>query len=806
MHRSSFLCWPGLLGLIAVLSAARPAAPVPTDRGVGDLTRSDSIDILHTTVDLDLRQADAGIIAGHATLTFVPRVAGITALPLDLLQLTVDSVTMGAGTLAFTQAGEELNVALDMAHGPSDTLTLTVHYHGDPVTDPSGFGGFYTLSTYQYDLGVAFDAVPHSFGRSWFPCFDNFVERCTFDYIVHTNGGRSVVANGLLVSGTDLGGGEKVTHWRIAEPIPAYLASVAAADYATVRDTFPSVAGVDVPVTLVAHPADTTHMKSSFIHLHNAFDTYEHWFGPYRWERVGYVLTSAGAMEHPTNVCYPDFAADGTLTDERLFAHELAHHWFGDLITCHRPEEMYINEGFAEYCSYLFQEDLYGRDAYMDLIRPVHRNMVMKAHLTDEGWYALNNVPEAFTYGDHTYKKGADFIHALRGYLGDTLFRTGFTRVLANDRYSDMSTEELRDSLSAATGRDLTDYFADWIQQPGWATFEADSMHWTQSGSVYPTTVFVEQKLRHADHYYHHVPVFLTFIGAGGQHWRTPAPVLLDGQFCTANAAPPFAPEQVLLDEDQLLALATTTSVDSISTTGSHNQTLSDMWLHVQSLPEATRIRIEEYWTAADAGTDAPFLYTVSPDRWWRVYGHFAEGTVINSQITLDGRTDQLTVTDPGLMADQGDVAFVEDSLVVLHRPDAHFPWTAWPDVTVSYLGPHTDRLAKFTINGMQPGDYTFGWKTSATGIAPIAGHAAAWRYYPDPADDTVTIDAPAGVRRAGLRVVLSDAKGATLLEQRLTGDRTRIDVSRIAPQTAVLTLVDADGTRTPLGALVIAR
>ncbi len=149
-----------------------------------------------------------------------------------------------------------------------------MYYGGDPAVDASGWGGFYTLSSYQYDLGVAFDAVPHSYGRSWFPCFDNFVERCTFEFLVHTNNARTVFANGVLEDEQDLGGGERMSHWRMAGPIPSYLASVASTNYVAARDTFPSISGPTIPVTLVAKPADTTDMKNSFIHLRDAFDTY----------------------------------------------------------------------------------------------------------------------------------------------------------------------------------------------------------------------------------------------------------------------------------------------------------------------------------------------------------------------------------------------------------------------------------------------------------------------------------------------------------------------------------------------------
>lgn len=801
--------WP-VLALGAALSLATIAPPPPhaprhdgLPKTVGSLTRSDSIDLLHTGIALDLTNTANGLISAAATLTFAPKVDGIATLPLDLLVLQVDSVVMDGTSLTFTHPAEELFVTLPGTYGPGDTLTLTVHYHGDPVTDPSGFGGFYTLSGYQYDLGVAFDAVPHSFGRAWFPCFDNFVERCTFDFLVRTNAGRTVFANGELVDETDLGGGERLTHWRIAEPIPSYLASVAAANYAVVRDTFPSVAGTHIPVTLVAHPGDTTDMKASFVHLQDAFDTYERWFGPYRWERVGYVLTSAGAMEHPSNICYPDFIANGSLAEERTMAHELSHHWFGDLITCRRAEEMYINEGFAEFCSYLFHEDLYGRQAYLDLVRSVHHDMVVKAHLLDDGWVALADMPQAITYGEHTYKKGADVAHTLRGYLGDSLFSVGFKRVFANNAYSDMSSAELRDSLTAATGVDLTDFFNDWIFQPGWAAFEVDSFRTVPDGGAFSVQVFIQQKTRGPAALYHHVPVTLTCIAADGTVHHTLAD--LDGEFPAPTLACPFSPVQVRLNDDDRLALAVTTSEDTITTTGSTNLLLSDLWLQTSAVAAPAIVRVEEHWVAADESTAEPFAFQVSPDRWWRVSGTFPEGTAIRGRITVDGRTGLASLTDPGLVEAAGGVAFVEDSLVLLYRRDAHFPWSVHPVANLSFLNSHTDGFARIEFDGFTTGDYTIGWRKSAVGVAEAA-QAPAWRYYPDPADDIVLVEAPAGKVSPGTRLVLRDVQGRIVGDRPIVGPRTWTDVGRIPPQTLFLSIEAPGSGPLPLGPLVITR
>ncbi len=760
------------------------AFPLCLSAQTGSITRSDSIDLLHTRIELDLRQTNAGLIHGKASIRFTPKVTNLTALPFDLLDLTTDSVKLGTSSLAFTHVGEDLQIDLGQAFGPSDTLTVDIHYGGNPAVDASGWGGFYTLSSYQYDLGVAFDAVPHSYGRSWFPCFDNFVERCTLEFLVHVNNERTVFANGALVDETELGGGERISHWSIAEPIPSYLASVAATNYVAARDTFPSVAGTDIPVTLVAIATDTTEMKASFVHLRDAFDTFERWFGPYRWERVGYCLTTQGAMEHPTNICYPVGIIDGMLTYEETMAHELAHHWFGNLITCRRAEEMYINEGYAEYLSYLFLEDLYGRPAYDRKVRENHHEMVTSAHLKDEGWYALSEVPQAFTYGEHSYRKGADFAHTLRSYLGDSLFAQGYQRVLANNAFTDMSTLELRDSLSVATDIDLTSYFDDWILQPGWATFEVDSFTTALVGASWPTTIHVQQKLRHANHFYNNVPVSVTFEGADGTRWTDTVHAIIGGEFSIISASAPFEPTNIFLNADERLALGTTVTEDTLEITGTANLVLADAALIVDELPAPAPIRMEEFWTAADDNTSEPFAFVVSPDRWWRFTGQLTPGTQLGLRITVDGRPTSSFCYDPGLVENAGGIAFCEDSLVMLYRPNAHFPWAVHADVDINTLGGDTGNgNARITANNIGLGDYCVAWRKSAVGITQRGDMFAGWRLFPNPASEVVTVEAPRAARAANARIVVQDMQGRTLVEQAATSSRTRLDLRGLAAQ-----------------------
>lgn len=768
---------------------------------VGSAARSDSIDLLHTRIQLDLTGAASGTVRGDATITFTPRVPQLSTLPLDLL-LPVDSVVMGGLHLPFQQPGEVVAIDLQAAYGPGDTLTLTVSYGGTPTTDPSGFGGFYTQGPYQYDLGVAFDAIPHSYGRAWFPCFDNFVERSSMEYLVHTVADRTVYANGQLLGVTELGGGERISHWQMEEPIPSYLASIAAGHYTALHDTFPSVSGADIPVVLAALPADTANMRASFIHLKNAFDTFERWFGPYRWNRVGFVLTTAGAMEHATNICYPDFVVDGSLSNEDLMAHELSHHWFGNLVTCATPEEMYFNEGFANFCAQLFIEDLYGEEAYRSLVRTNHRQVVSGTHLRDGGWYALADVPQSKTYGETSYKKGANIARTLRATLGDSLFSTAMQRLFAHNEFSAMGSIAIRDSLSVATGQDLTAFFDAWVLQPGGAAFMVDSFRVITNGPLFSTEVHIRQKTRGGAGLFQQVPVTISCLGPAGELYRTLAD--LGGAYSIVELEVPFHPTAVRLNDDERLALSTTVDTATVTTIGQLNFPHADMRLITSALPAPAHVRIEEFWVPADEAADGDALF-VSPDRWWRVETDLQPGTEMVMRVTVDGRANFPASYDQGLMQDVNGTTFHEDSLVVLYRPGAHAPWSEMP-ATVSHSGSATDKYARLDMPGFRAGDYTVAWRTLPTAVQEVPGGGHGWRAYPDPASQHITVSAPLTSTMGGARLLIRDLSGRTLAHHELSSTTSTCDVSRIAPQTVLLSISLADGSMLELGHLRIIR
>jgi len=268
-----------------------------------------------------------------------------------------------------------------------------------------------------------------------------------------------------------------------------------------------------IPIQIFVPPYDTSHAKASFINLKSILGVFESRFGPYLWERVGYVGVpfNNGAMEHSTNIAYPIYAIDGGLSNESLYAHELSHQWFGDLATCSTELDMWINEGWASYCESIYKEGLYGMAAYKNNVRDNHLNVIQTSHIVDSGYRAVYGIPSQYTYSTTVYDKGADMVHTLRNYMGDNLFFSSVRALLNAYKFKDISTIQMRDFLSTHSGVDLADFFNAWIFSPGFPHFSIDSMKVTSLTPQVKARIWVRQRLNHAPAFANSNRVEVTF-------------------------------------------------------------------------------------------------------------------------------------------------------------------------------------------------------------------------------------------------------------------------------------------------------
>lgn len=742
------------------------------------ILRSDTVDILHYRIALNITDFVTNTIAGFTDVHFAPRMNGVDTLNLDLLGLTVDSIIHANGSVQpFTYDDTLIRTVLPFTHNIGDTESVRVYYHGVPNQDQS-WGGFYFNNGYAYNLGVGFDADPHNFGRVWFPCFDNFVERSTYTFDITTNNGKLAYCNGYLVADNTDSLGFRTRTWQMDESIPSYLASVAVAGYTQVNQTFTGIQG-NVPVILAAVPGDTTNVKNSFLNLEEAFDAFEDFYGPYRWNKVGYVLVpfNAGAMEHSTNIAYPRAFANGSLTYEApLMAHELAHQWFGDLATCRTAEDMWLNEGWASFSSFLFTEWVYGRNAYRTDVLANHEDLVHNVHLEEGGYRAVSGVPHQYTYGSHVYNKGADVAHTLRGYMGDSAFRVGLQHHLNVSQFKDVSSADFRDNLVAATGQTyLNDFFNDWVFNGGWPQFSIDSFTVTPNGPNYDVQVFFEQKRNGAPNFYTNVPLDVTFKNAG---WTSNTQRYFhSGQYTTQTFTVPFIPTYIAIDFDEKISDATADEWKVISTTGSHNFTKARCNVTVNTISDSALFRVEHHFAAPDPVLNNVNNYRISDYRYWTIDGLLPNTFYATARFYYDGRA--LTPGASGNL-DNGLTIPNGDSIILLYRRDGRDNWREYPHYTKTVIGNSaTSKYGYVTADTLKLGEYAFanGVSTVLIGEDEITIQPQALTVFPNPAGTAATVQLKWDVVAGGdSEVLVFDLSGKCIFTQSTGTDAMQLN------------------------------
>lgn len=654
--------------------------------------RSDSADIFHYDIWLEVPNSGT-IIKARTTLLWGPKIEDLDTLTLDLAQLTVDSVIVDGQTADFLHEDPFLKVILPSTLAPGDTGSVTVYYQGQPLRDPV-WGGFYFESGYAYNLGIGITSNPPNFGRAWYPCFDNFVERATYDIRVFTRGNRRGYAIGDFVEEILIGADSIVRHYRMNQLLPTYLTNVAVADYMAHRDTHMGHFG-PVPIELLGRPAEFNNMIKAFSRLGEAIDAIESWYGPYPWSRVGYVMTTAGAMEHPTNTAFPVNSINNGNGDARLMAHELGHHWWGNITTLRAPTDMWIKEGNAEYCSHLMDEWSSGRDVFLQTVKSNHQEVLARVHQQDGDFLPLSGIPFENIYGRHTYLKGASMLHNMRGYLGDSLFRAGQQSILENHAYQAIDAATYRDHLTQVTGVDMAPYFDAWIYAPGFSSFVIHDWKTAPFDTLYKVSLTLRQGLRAAPELHRDVPIEVSFYSSTREIFRSV--VLASDLYSQHVIDVPFEPVHVSLNERGQLNLARLDHQRLIGAPGNYINPFVRFRVNAQVVTDTALVRIDHHWIAPDSLEGQPDL-RISGTNFWVVSGLFPDGFQAQGRLSYDASTQNAFL-------DQDIAGMNEDSLVLLYRPSPQFPWAEHPDYNVIKFA-STDGMGDVVINGLAPGEY----------------------------------------------------------------------------------------------------
>lgn len=748
--------------------------------------RSDTFNILKYTISLELGNSSQNQIQGNTLVRFAPKMSNRTFIRLDLLKLIVDSVKENNALLSYAYNDTVLRISFSSPKGLTDTSTIQIFYRGTPQIDATGWGGFYfnnaQSAQYAFNLGVGFGAKPHNYGRVWFPCFDNFVEKSKYEFYITTDTLRKAYCNGELLS-DQIVNNKRVRRWLLNEEIPSYLAEVNAAKYTQVNWTVNTLTGAK-PITLVGNAADTTAMKNGFVNLKNCIAGFENYFGPYRWNKFGYSLVpfTGGAMEHATNITYPRNAI-GSLANEYLMAHELSHHWWGDLVTCETPEDMWINEGMASYCAELFYEWQYGKAKSLERIMSNHEKL-LHFLFRNEGWRSVSGVPHDLTYGSHVYEKGEDIAHTLRGYMGDSVFFAACKYVLQQKAYGNMNSNEFRDLLQTASGQSLSDYFNNWVFSTGWSHFAIDSIRYTTavpSGSIV-ASVYLKQKLFGPTTLHNNVPLEISFFK--GDWSRSIQKVTMSGGTQSFSITLPFLPEYASLNYDGRINDATTHEHRTIKATGYQNFIFGKMSMQIISPgADSSLVRVVHNYVRPDA-----FKITtgnrLSDQHFWKIEGILSSGFSAKAQFNYNGYK---TTSGDFVYLDTLMALVNGDSIALFYRLDASQDWQREGNLTKTIINA---KSGYFTVDSLKLGEYTFASLSDLNAsIKAEQVEQQALKVYPNPTSQMVNVELslkPFGKCLVEIRTV----EGKLLRSQNMEGKTSRIDLTGIDKGTYTIQVV----------------
>ncbi len=452
----------------------------PREPGSGPRGAIGNTDVTHYRLDIEiLPQENIGgdvievRVDGTNTIDVTVVDANVTNFIIDLDDtMTVTGVT--GDVAGYSHAGDQIDVTLDRAYAPGEAFQIVVAYNGAP--DTAGFGAFKWWIR-NGNLAIATLSEPY-FAPLWWPCNDSLSDKATMEMIVTVPDPLVVASNGNLESVTPLGGGRTQYHWHEINPMVNYLASLAITHYERYDLTYEYDDGnggtATMPVLCYLYPESWDFIndqplgpdKAGCDELLPMLSVFESKFGPYPFRNEKYGVAETGGdgglganMEHQT---ISSMWRVRNYSD--IMAHEMAHHWFGDHITCATWYDIWLNEGLTSYLEAVYREFKPGGGLGSYWARMIARypdNPDARVYRN-----SIGSVGAIFSTND-IYNKGAWVCHMLRHVLGDDAFFQAIADYRAAYQSGFATTADFTETISASFGHDLTFFTDQWVMNPG---------------------------------------------------------------------------------------------------------------------------------------------------------------------------------------------------------------------------------------------------------------------------------------------------------------------------------------------------
>ena len=434
----------------------------------GAFTPSHDYDLVHQRIEVKNFDWDSTSFDGRVTTTAVSRRPGLDAVVLDMeRRLEVRSVVTRGKTLAYDRPADSLVVRLARPAAFGDTVRFTVDYHARIM---QGRGLYFFKEEpgrprrpQQVYSGGGTDGNPR-----WIPTYGAPNDKATWELIATVPAGLTVVSNGRLLSDRRVVGGLRTTHWSQEKPASTYLISLVAAPLVKLRDRWR-----DVPLEYYVYREDSALARPLFGFTPDVMETFGRLTGVrYPWNKYAQVTVAdfIGGMENVGATTLVDWLPDVRAYRDRpwyhrtLIPHELAHQWFGNLVTAENWANYWLHEGMAQFMPGQYWGAKLGRHAEEDFYLEEYRQ-----YLTRD---SRRRAPLASYNSSVVYPKGALVLEMLKQHLGAERFWAAIKLYLTRHAYGTATSDDLRQAVVEATGESLPWFWSQWIYQAGHPEFE----------------------------------------------------------------------------------------------------------------------------------------------------------------------------------------------------------------------------------------------------------------------------------------------------------------------------------------------
>ena len=435
-------------------------------------------DLLHTSLDLRFNWEKEQVL-GIAELKLKPYFHPTNELVLDAKGFEIRSVEKNGAPIKYDYDGSLLILDLGGLVFPAEEFTVRIDY----IASPAASGGSAAITSNQ---GLFFvnprreeEGKPQQiwtqgeteWNSRWFPTIDKPNERCTQQIRLTVEDRFTTLSNGSLIAQTANDDGTRTDTWEMSQAHAPYLFMLAIGEFAVVREAWNGI-----PVEYYVEPAYEASAKAIFNHTPEMLQFFSDRLQyPYPWEKYAQVVVRdyvSGAMENTTAVIFGSFVQKHQREmidnhNDGIVAHELFHHWFGDLVTCESWSNLTMNEGFANYSEYLWYEHKYGKDEAGYHLLGEQRGYLYSASRSAHPLihFAVRDKEDMFD--SHSYNKGGAVLHMLRNYVGDEAFWAALHVYLEENKYQAVEAHDLRLAFETVTGEDLNWFFNQWYFASG---------------------------------------------------------------------------------------------------------------------------------------------------------------------------------------------------------------------------------------------------------------------------------------------------------------------------------------------------